>query len=152
VKNGIQWHFCGEPLKVRYGCRMLRVLCVTSDAHLMSGVTQAFPEFNFEVTQLTSLTVSATSQKWDIFILDLDTVEAGQLTSEFLRGAMRNVRKTIALVSSGRDSFRPLLMETDAVVLHSPTTAGELVLVLSRFLRPRPGSQNSCRSNSGATL
>ncbi len=131
---------------------MLRVLCVTLDTNLMSGVTQAFPELNFDVTQLTSLTVSATTQRWDILILDLDTVEEHQLTSAFLNGAMRNARKAIALVSSRRDSFRPLLMDTDAVVLHSPTTAGELVLVLNRFLRPRPGSENSCRSNSGATL
>ena len=137
---------------MRYGCRMLRVLCVTLDQNLMNGVTQAFPELKFEVTQLSSLGISASTQTWDVLILDLDTVEEQQLTASFLESTMRKVRKTIALVSSRRDAYRPLLMDTDAVVLHSPTTAGELVLVLNRFLRPRPRSENSCRSNSGATL
>ena len=133
---------------------MTRVLCVTMDFHLMSGVTQAFPEPKFAITHLSSLDTefSSVTTLWDVLIFDLDTVEEQSLTREYLNNAMQRAERTIALVSSRRDSFRAMLDETDAVILHSPTTTGELVLVLNRILRPRQGPENSCRFTSGATL
>ena len=133
---------------------MIRVLCVTVDSNLMSGVTQAFPELKFEITHVSSLAaeVSPTATLWAVLILDLDTVAEETITGEYLKKVMQHSKRTVALVSSRRDATRTLLNETDAIVLHSPTTTGEIVLVLNRILRPRSSPENSCRSSSGATL
>lgn len=118
---------------------MLNLLCVTQEAHLINGVTHAFPEFDFKIKVVGSLEACAfaTDEMWDVLIFDTNgiTSEPSRLLYQ-LEPVRAHAQNFIAVVSPRHSSAEANLRQSGMVVLHRPITTGELVLTLNRVLRP----------------
>lgn len=116
---------------------MSKVLFLTRDSHLSEQLPRIFAELDLEVeakSDTTPLLDHGVPTRWKAVILDLDILTSDEQATDVLK-ALPNPKMTVMLVPTRLRHLEATARMTGALVLHKPSTVGEVGLALRILLK-----------------
>jgi hypothetical protein len=135
-KSGTDVDFRGQVSKC-VNLRNMRVLCLSREKDLCAQVGKIFSDKISVLTCMSSQETfleSATTEAWDIFVVDFDCLTGGKPNPVEFFHSLRPPHAPLFMGSNGFSKWHDDLRRLGAVVLHKPISIGEVGLALRKLI------------------